>query len=278
MVKAAITISLVPEARAGPFVFQNGLTESCAQAAALGFNAVEIFPRAAEEVNASELRTLLRQHRLQLAAMGTGAGWLVSKLSLTSPESGVRQRAKDFIGAIIDLAGGFGASAIVGSMQGRVENPEHRPQVLAWLAEALEQLGPRAHAQGVPLFYEPLNRYETNLFNRLGDAVSFLKTLRTSNIKLLADLFHMNLEESSPAQALTDAGAHIGHVHYADSNRHAMGFGHTNVAPIVDALKGMHYQGYLSAEILPLPTANDAAQQTLRSIRHWFAEDLRSQI
>ena len=35
---SAITISLVPEARGGPFVFWENLSESCAQAAALGFD------------------------------------------------------------------------------------------------------------------------------------------------------------------------------------------------------------------------------------------------
>jgi sugar phosphate isomerase/epimerase len=56
-------------------------------------------------------------------------------------------------------------------------------------------------------------------------------------------------------------------VHFADSNRHAMGFGHTNAAPIIAALREIGYSGYLSAEILPLPDPEAAARQTISSIR-----------
>src|SRR5687768_10046163 len=121
MIQSAITISLVPEARGGPFVFWDGLASGCANAAALGFDAVEIFPRSLEELNAKELRRLLTQHQLKLAAMGTGAGWIAHQLRLTDPDAATRRRAQQFIAGIIDLAGGFGAPAIIGSMQGRAE-------------------------------------------------------------------------------------------------------------------------------------------------------------
>jgi len=62
-------------------------------------------------------------------------------------------------------------------------------------AETLEALG-------VPLLYEFLNRYETNLFNRVAESLEFLKTLRTQNIKLLGDLFHMNIEEADQLEGL----------------------------------------------------------------------------
>ena len=206
MIKSAITLSLVPEARGGPFVFWDDLAAGCAQAAALGFDAVEIFPRSGEELNAKELRQLLAQHRLQLAAMGTGAGWVVHKLRLTDPDAGVRRRARQFISGIIDFAAGFGAPAIIGSMQGRWEGAVTRAQALDWLREELEQLGPRAAAAGVPLLYEFLNRYETNLLNTVADTLEFLAPLRTQNVRLLCDLYHMNIEEVSLAAALRTAG------------------------------------------------------------------------
>lgn len=267
MIQSAITISLVPEARGGPFVFWDDLAAGCARAAALGFDAVEIFPPSADALDARALKKLLVQYSLKVAAIGTGAGWVKHKLRLTDPDPAVRRRAVDFIAAIVNFAGGFDAPAIIGSMQGRVETGLDREQSLAWLAESLEQLGPRAHALGTPLLYEPLNRYETNLFNRTGDAVAFLKTLRTKNVKLLCDLFHMNIEEADIAAALRAGGALVGHVHFADSNRQAVGFGHTQIAPVMQALRDLGYAGYLSAEILPLPDAETAAKQTIASFR-----------
>jgi sugar phosphate isomerase/epimerase len=268
--KSAITISLVPEARGGPFVFSEDLAAGCAKAAALGFDAVEIFPRSAEELNCSELKHLLAQHTLALAAMGTGAGWVAHKLRLTDPDATVRRRAQQFIGGIIDLAAGFGAPAIIGSMQGRWEGDVTREQALGWLREALEQLGPRARAAGVPLLFEFLNRYETNLLTCVADTVLFLKSLRTQNVRILCDLFHMNIEESSIPEALGLAGPLLGHLHFADSNRQAVGCGHTDLAPIAEALREMAYDGYVSAEILPLPDSETAAKQSITSFQRWL--------
>jgi sugar phosphate isomerase/epimerase len=114
-----------------------------------------------------------------------------------------------------------------------------------------------------------LNRYETNLFNRLSEAAGFLQNINASNVKVLADLFHMNIEESSVPDALRGAGRVIGHVHFADSNRQAVGFGHTSMGPIIEALRQIGYQGYLSAEIFPLPDSETAARRTIEAFRHY---------
>ena len=267
----AVTVSLVPEARDGPFVFWDNLEAACEKAAALGFDAVEVFPRSAEEINARALKETLQKHGLKLAAVGTGAGWVVRKLRLTDPDSETRRRARDFVAAIVDLAGSFGAPAILGSMQGRWDPPVTRDQALDWMAEALEQLAPRAHALGTPLLLEPLNRYETNLFNRIDQTLTFLSGLRTRNVKLLGDLFHMNIEESSVPDALHAAGSSLGHLHFADSNRHAVGFGHTPIQPIVQALKEIGYAGGISAEILPWPDSESAARQTITAFHRFIA-------
>lgn len=270
--RSAVTVSLVPEARGGPFVFHAGLTDGCAQAAALGFDAVEIFPPSAAALDANALTALLAQHKLRVAAVGTGAGWVVRKLSLTSPDAAVRRDARAFIAEIVEFAGRFAAPAIIGSMQGRWDAAAgvSREQALAWLGESFDDLGARAAKHGVPLLYEPLNRYETNLLTRLGEAAAWLRSLPThgaKNVRLLADLFHMNIEEADSAVALREAGALVGHVHFADSNRRAIGFGQTNVAPIIAALRAIGYTGYLSAEVFPLPDGHAAAAQTIKAFK-----------
>ena len=270
MIRCAVTITLVPEAKGGPFVFCDDLAGGCAKAAALGFDAVEVFPRSVEEFDAKQLKNLLETHHLKLAGMGTGAGWVAHKLRLTDPDATIRRRAREFTGAIVDLAGSFGAPSIIGSMQGRWGDGVSREQALAWLAEALEQLGPRAHAQGVPLLFEPLNRYESNVFNHVADTLEFLKPLRTQNVKLLCDLFHMNIEEADIAAALRLAGDKLGHIHFVDSNRQAIGFGHTEMKPVMQALRDIRYQGYVSAEVLPLPDPESAARQTIEAYRRLF--------
>ncbi|MFM8379072.1 MAG: TIM barrel protein [Planctomycetia bacterium] len=264
--KSAVTICLVPEARQGPFVFHDGLEAGCRMAAELGFDAVEVFPETAAGVPVAELRRLLSACGLGLAAVGTGAGWVKHGWHLCHADAAVRAQAREFIGAIIDVAGDLGAPAIIGSMQGISGRDVPRDTALALLAESLHELGARAARHGQVLLYEPLNRYETNLFNRQADAAAFLHEQGIAHIKLLCDLFHMNIEESDIAAALATVGDKVGHVHWADSNRRAMGLGHTDARPIVEALRSIGYRGHLSAEVFPLPTPSAAARATIDSI------------
>lgn len=265
--RSAITVCLVPEARSGPFVYHSGLEHGCEQAAHHGFDAVEVFPRSAADIDTEQLRSLLDRHRLNLAAVGTGAGWLTQQLSLTDTDPTVAQRAVDFIRSIIDLAGEFGAPAIIGSMQGRIPSPEQREACYAQLAIAIESLARHAESYQVPLLLEPLNRYETNVFTCLQSTASWLHSLNTKNVRILADMFHMNIEEADMAQSIREFGPLIGHVHFADSNRRAIGLGHTDAAAVVKALADVGYSGYLSAEVFPLPNPDASAQQTIHSFR-----------
>ncbi|NOS68746.1 MAG: sugar phosphate isomerase/epimerase [Verrucomicrobia bacterium] len=270
---SAATISLVAEARSGPFVFHGDLRRGCAQAAKLGFDAVEIFPASADVVSVIELRVLLKRHHLKVAAVGTGAGWLKHRWTLTSPDPLIRNKARKFIEQLIDFAAAFNAPAIIGSMQGRVEADVNRRQSEQWLAEGLKALGERAGKRSVSLLYEPLNRYETNLFNRAEDAAAFLVRRKIRHVKLLCDLFHMNIEEKSIPDTLRAVARQLGHVHFADTNRRAIGFGHLDVKSIIETLREIGYAGYLSAEVLPLPTSEAAARQTMRAFRKFNTAD-----
>lgn len=269
--RSAVTISLVPEARGGPFVFWDDLAAGCELAARLGFDGVEIFPPDTEALAVGQIGELLSKHGLTCAAVGTGAGWVKHKLSLTDPDAAVRRKAIQFVSEIVDAAGALGAPAIIGSVQGRRSDIPSRDHALHWLEAGLSVLAERAAKFEVPLLYEPLNRYESNLFNRQRDAAMFLRTLRPQNIKLLCDLFHMSIEETSIADTLRAVGPLVGHVHFADSNRQAIGWGHTDMKPIVAALEEINYVGFLSAEVLPLPDGVAAARQTMDSFRRWTA-------
>src|SRR5690348_14902760 len=118
-ISSCVTISLVPQARGDPFIFWDDLEAGCRKAAQLGFDAVEVFPSSPDAVKPADLRRLLDENGLKLAAIGTGAGWLLRRLTLTHEDSGTRALAQEFVRSTIDLAGPFGASAIIGSMQGR---------------------------------------------------------------------------------------------------------------------------------------------------------------
>lgn len=274
MIRSAITVSLVAEARGGPFVFWDDLPAAFQQAAELGFEAIEIFAPGPHAVKEQVLQGLIEQHGLAVAAVGTGAGMVKHGLNLTDPDTSRRQAARGFIRDMIDWGSIYKAPAIIGSMQGQWGGELSRQNALELLAESLDELAQHAAAREVPLLYEPLNRYETNLLKTMAEGHEFLQSLKTTNVRLLADLFHMNIEEADMCQGLRDAGKLLGHVHFVDSNRQAAGLGHTDFAPLAAVLREIDFAGYVSAEAHPLPDSQTAAKKTIEAFRKHFAADV----
>src|SRR3954469_25324576 len=101
--KSCVTISLVHEAKGGPFVFWDDLPRSINKAKELGYDAVEVFAPDVQTLTEAHLSKLLQNSGLELAALGTGAGWVKHKLTLTSVDSAVRERAKAFVREFIDM-------------------------------------------------------------------------------------------------------------------------------------------------------------------------------
>jgi len=271
MIKSAVTISLVDEARGGPFVFWDDLAAACKRSAELGYDAIEVFAPGPDAVSRHELQSLLEHNKLGLAAVGTGAGMVKHGLSLTSMDADQRAKAINFVKSMIDFGGPFGAPAIIGSMQGKWGGDLSKEAALELLRVALNELGEYAgRYDDTPLIYEPLNRYETNLVCTVADGVNLMKSLSTSNVKLLADLFHMQIEEVDLAKAIQDGAEHIGHVHFVDSNRRPAGCGHMDYAPIAAVLKAIGYDRYASAEALPWPDPDAAAVQTINTFNEFL--------
>ena len=268
--KSCVTIALVPAIKTGPWIYWDDLETGLAKAAALNFDAVELFTPAADAIPVRRLIDLINQFGLKVAAVGTGAGKVLHGLTLTDPDPQIRTQAQAFIADMISFGAAVGAPAIIGSMQGNVIPGVEKAQALRWLADGLNALGSLAQTQGVKLIYEPLNRYETNLINDLKTGVELIGSLDTKQVVLLADLFHMNIEEPSLADSIRAAGAHIGHVHFADSNRRPVGLGHTAMDEVAAALREIGYDGYISAEAFPFPDPDQAAQQTIRAFKHYF--------
>jgi sugar phosphate isomerase/epimerase len=268
--KISVTVCLIPEAKGGPFILWDDLEASLRTAAELGYDAVELFPPEPDALDPVAVRKLLEQHRLAVSAVGSGAGWVRHKLSLTHPDAEHREKARGFVRSMIDFAAQLNAPVIIGSMQGRWGDGVSKDQALAFLKEGLAPLGEHARSRDQVLLYEPLNRYETNLINTVEDGIKFLNTLPTANVKLLADLFHMNIEEADIAAAIRAGGGHIGHIHFADSNRRPAGLGHLDFGPVVKAVRDIGFDGYFAAEAFPYPNPLEAAKQTATRFRELF--------
>ncbi|MDX2163674.1 MAG: sugar phosphate isomerase/epimerase family protein [bacterium] len=112
----------------------------------------------------------------------------------------------------------------------------------------LRTLSDYADAMGVTLYVEPINRYETHFLNRLEQAAKVARRINHPRVKIVADLFHMALEETDMAAAIRDHADVIGHVHLADSNRRLPGQGLIDFRAMADALHAMAYSGWAAFE------------------------------
>jgi sugar phosphate isomerase/epimerase len=261
-VKSSVTISLVKSLN-GAWVFKDDLSISIPKAKQIGFDAVELFPASAEDIDTKLLRRLLDDNQINLSAMATGAGKVLYNLTLTSSDKTVRQKAVDFIKKIIDFGSPFNAPAIIGSMQGNI-GKNSRQDTLAQFAETLNELGRYAKQRNVILLFEPLNHHSTDVANTLADGIEIIKNSGSDNVKLLADFFHMDTEEKNIAESIKQAAEFIAYVHFVDSDRKPAGMGHIDLKSAVDALKSIGYDGFLSAEASPWPDSQTAAEQTIK--------------
>ena len=113
-----------------------------------------------------------------------------------------------------------------------------------------EELGSLCQGGGRMLI-EACNRYETHYLTTLGacrDMLEKADPAKTKNMGLIADFFHLAIEEADPARSVLDCAPWIRHVHLGDSNRLAPGKGHTDWKSIFRALKEIGYDGYMVLE------------------------------
>jgi sugar phosphate isomerase/epimerase len=98
------------------------------------------------------------------------------------------------------------------------------------------------------ILIEGINRYESPYMNNLADCADVVKKINHPNAGVLADFFHMSIEEVNLPQSILDCGHLIRHVHLGDSNRLLPGNGNTDWKGCFEALKQIGYSGYLNLE------------------------------
>jgi sugar phosphate isomerase/epimerase len=77
----------------------------------------------------------------------------------------------------------------------------------------------------------------------------------------------MNIEDVDFGGVLQEYRDVLGYIHFADSNRLAPGRGHIDFAPVFNALNDLEYDGWIGVEVLPQPTPEEAARQSIEFIR-----------
>ena len=269
MMKLSIVLSTQP-AKFNALAYKGHLAENISKIKTLGYDGVELAVRDPDLLKLSELKNILQENSLPVPAIGTGQAYGEEKLSFTDPDEKIRRRAIERIKSHIKLADHFGAVIIIGLVRGKIGSEIDERQAEQWLIEALSECA--SEDKIVKIVIEPINRYETNLINTVESGLNFLDKLKQENVGLLLDTFHMNIEEPSIIDSIIMAKDRLFHFHVADSNRWYPGAGHIDFRAIIDTLIKFNYNGFVSAEIMPMPDADIAADKTIKSMKHLLNE------
>lgn len=116
------------------------------------------------------------------------------------------------------------------------------------LLDSLKQLNEAAGKADVELFLEPLNRYEDHMINTLHKANYYIQKGAFSNVSIIADFYHMNIEEARIDTSIVEYGNKIHHIHLADSHRYQPGSGHIDFESAFRALKAIGYDRAMTFE------------------------------
>lgn len=166
------------------------------------------------------------------------------------------------VGVITPAAYGLASKRLPPFEVPRTEDEDRRV-----LLEAIEELGEHAEREGTLVLLEPLNRYEDHMLNRLDEGAELSKAAGRDSIKVMGDLFHMNIEEDELDESIRRAEGYVAHIHLADSNRFQPGAGHTDFAPVFEALRDIGFDGYLALECGIWGDAEVVLPQVVRSLR-----------
>ena len=248
-------------APANAFVVFRGYERSIEKAARLGFHGVEIALGKAEDVDKALVDKVLARRGITVSCISTGLTFAKYGLYMTHPNPTVRAETVAVFHGLIRLAAEWGGMINIGRSRGFIGEGQARAEAESLFAECIDKIAPYAHSHGVCLLLEPINRYESNFLNSLDDAAEMIESLPHKNIGIMADVFHMNIEDDHIVGSLLRNFSHVKYIHIADSNRLAPGWGHTDFASIAMILRQMCYQGWLCAEILPGADPDASAQQ-----------------
>ena len=222
------------------------LTAIAARVSRAGLDGVELHGDF-DGINPEEAGRIFADHGLSIFSITPGDA------DISHPDPAIREQAVQYYHRLIDWAlrlgqpSGLPRISCHGLVQ-RIRPIGDQAAEDEYLVQSTARICKAARAAGLPVVFEILNRYESHQIRSVAEGLAFLDRVGASNLSLLPDAYHMNIEEACPAAALREGGDRIGLYHAADSNRGAIGDGHTDFAAQFAALDQIGYRGPIIIE------------------------------
>ena len=135
---------------------------------------------------------------------------------------------------------------------------------MATMLDVLKTLATEAEKSDIILVLEALNTtvdHRGNFLTSTKKAAELIRSVDSSHIKILYDVYHMQIMEGNIINTLEAYIDAIGYIHIADvPGRHEPGTGEINFANIMKALKRLNYDGMIGFELAPLHDSKEAVR------------------
>ena len=140
---------------------------------------------------------------------------------------------------------------------------EQRDSVLTTLSEAVKI----AEREGFTLLLEPLNTYVDHpgyFLDSVKEGAKIIREINHSNLRLLYDIYHMQIMEGNVISTIEENIDIIGHFHAAGvPGRHELYLGELNYPNIIKRIDELGYEGYIGLEYFP----SIDSEESLRRIK-----------
>lgn len=134
--------------------------------------------------------------------------------------------------------------------------------------DVLKECAEIAGNAGILMNLEPLNvttDHAGNFLRTTRTAAELTELIGSPNLKVLYDVYHMQLNEGSLCDNIRAYGGQFGHVHAADApGRHEPGTGEINYHKVFDCLESVGYRGLVGFELIPAASTAEAVKTIMR--------------
>ena len=237
------------------------LDEILPKIAEIGYEGVEFQIRDPAEIDLGKLKRQVRDAGLTVTAISTGTFGQIDKLYVVDPDESVRKACTERFKAALELAAELGVDVALGGSRGRLANAPSKDDGWAWFNACVEELVAHAEKVGNRLVLEPQCRLNTDFLMTIDETCAYIDKIGSKHLSFEGDVYHQALEERSIVAAWIRGRRHMTYVQLGDSNRLAPGQGYLPWRDMVETLRALDYDGWLSMEHSQIPDSPTAARQ-----------------
>ncbi|UNT71711.1 sugar phosphate isomerase/epimerase (plasmid) [Bacillus sp. N447-1] len=244
--------------------------EKCKIAKEIGVDGVEVQGDLTHDPR--ELANILSKYELKVLSVTP------NNVDISSVDEDIRLKAIQYFLDLLSWASDLGASRIcLHGDVGKTAGCGDLAKDWQLLVESSKTVMEKAEILNIEVVFEVLNRYENHQIVTGKEALKLIDVVNSPKLLVLLDAYHMNIEEVDPVKALRNVGSKLGIYHVADSNRQAVGNGHSNIKGQIEVLHEINYMGPIIMEMVaegPNPFTAVKGEDYLQVLTNYYKNSL----